>query len=189
MKECRMAGEKTTLTAEDLLRLPDNGMRHELVRGELRSMPFRSAEDGLIAGQALFLIRDYVRPRGLGFSFAAGTGFLVEHDPDLVRAPALAFIAADGLQGWSPSPEYSELVPDLVVEIISTDDSPGEIEEKVHDWLNVGVRLAWVVHPSTRSVTVYRSRSDIRIVGEDESLDGGDVLPGFTCRVGDLLSC
>jgi Uma2 family endonuclease len=73
------------------------------------------------------------------------------------------------------------------VEVVSPYDSAPEVEEKVHDWLNAGVRLVWVVHPSTRSVTVYRSRDDIRIVAEDEELNGGDVLPGFACRVGDLF--
>jgi Uma2 family endonuclease len=162
-------------------------MRHELVRGELRTMPPAGGEHGLVALEASFVIRGYVGPRGLGYVFAAETGFFLERNPDHVRAPDVAFIAADRLRGKSPPRGYMDLIPDMVVEVVSPHDTATEVEEKVLDWLNAGVRLVWVVHSRTRSVTVYRSRDEIRILGENEDLDGGDVLPGFTCRVRDLF--
>ena len=182
-----MAAEKTLLTADNLLRLPDDGMRHELVKGELRSMPPASEEHGIVAAEAAFLIQNHVRAQRLGHVFAAETGFVIEHDPDVVRAPDVAFIAAARFQGRSPSRSFSDIVPDLVVEVVSPYDTATEVEEKIHDWLRAGVRLAWVVHPSTRSVTVYRSLSDVRVLTEDEQLDGAEILPGFTCRVRDLF--
>jgi Uma2 family endonuclease len=182
-----MATEKTLLTADDLLRLPDDGMRHELVRGELRTMPPAGGEHGIVAGEAFGVLRDYVRPRRLGVVFAAETGFFLAHSPDLVRAPDVAFVAAGRLQGERPPRGYVDLVPDLVVEVISPYDRAADVEEKVEDWLEAGVRLLWLVHPRRRWVTVYRSRHDIRRLTADEELDGGDVLPGFTCRVADLF--
>ncbi len=186
-EEIGMAAEKTLITADDLLRLRDDGMRHELVRGELRTMPPAGEEHGIVAGEAFGLIRDFVRPRRLGYVFAAETGFFLEHAPDLVRAPDVAFVAAGRFEGRRPSRRFSDLVPDLVVEVVSPYDTATEVEEKVLDWLNAGVRLVWVVHPSTRSVTVYQSRIEIRLLTAGEELSGGEVLPGFTCQVRDLF--
>jgi Uma2 family endonuclease len=103
-----------------------------------------------------------------------------------VRAPDTAFVAAARLQG-PPSRRFSEAVPDLAVEVVSPYDTAPEVEEKVQTWLQAGVRLVWVVHPSTHSVTVYRSLQDIHALTGDEQLDGGDVLPGFICSVRDLF--
>ena len=182
-----MALEKKLFTAEDLLRMPDDGMRHELVRGELRTMPPAGEEHGIVAGHICILLGQHVLPRGLGVVFAAETGFFLEHDPDHVRAPDVAFVAAARFQGRQPSRRYSDLVPDFLVEVVSPYDTAREVEEKVQDWLRAGVRLVWVVHPSTRSVTVYRSFTDVRVFTEDDELDGADVLPDFTCRVRDLF--
>jgi len=182
-----MATEKKLFTADDLLRLPGDGMRHELIRGELRTMPPAGEEHGIVAGEAFGLLRNHVRGHNLGQVFAAETGFILEHDPDLVRAPDVAFVAAARFQGRAPSRRYSELVPDLVVEVVSPYDTAPEVEEKVQTWLQAGVRLVWVIHPSTRSVTEYRSPREIRRLTEREQLDGGDVVPGFSCRVRELF--
>jgi Uma2 family endonuclease len=181
-----MAVEKKVYTAEDLLHLSDDGMRHELVRGELRTLPPAGEEHGIVAGEGFRLIANHVRANRLGQVFAAETGFFLEHNPDVVRAPDVAFVAASRFER-GPSPRFSDLVPDLVVEVVSPYDTAREVEEKVQAWLRAGVRLVWVVHPSTRSVTVYRSLHDIHALTENEQLDGGDVLPGFACSVGDFF--
>jgi Uma2 family endonuclease len=100
----------------------------------------------------------------------------------------VAFVAAGRLSADRPPKGFVELAPDLVAEVVSPSDSAREVEEKVQDWLSAGVRLVWVVHPSTRSVTVYRSLQDIRVLTESDTLNGADVLPGFTCPVRDLFS-
>src|SRR4051812_10721952 len=94
-----MAAEKTLLTADELLSLPDDGLRHELIRGELTTMPPAGGEHGLVAGELFGLVRDHVRAHRLGYVFAAETGVFVEQDPDTVRAPDVAFIARARLPG------------------------------------------------------------------------------------------
>jgi Uma2 family endonuclease len=182
-----MTTEKTLVTADELLRMPADGSRHELVLGELRTMPPAGGEHGIVAAEAAGRLRDYVRPRHLGYVVAAETGFRLARDPDTVRAPDAAFIAAGRLPGGRPAAGFFELIPDLVVEVVSPFDTAREVQEKVHEWLRAGVRLVWVIYPSTRSVTAYRSLEDVRVLTEDAQLDGADVLPGFACVVRDLF--
>ena len=87
----------------------------------------------------------------------------------------------------SSSVGYINVVPDLAVEVVSPGDTNREVEEKVLDWLRSGVKLVWVIYPANRSATVYRSMDDVQELSEDDSLDGEQVVPGFTCSVGDLF--
>src|SRR4051794_34668142 len=112
-----MVGKKALLTADDLLRLPDDGMRHELIRGELRTMPPAGGEHGIIALEIGSLLREFVRRHHLGFVFAAETGFKIASNPDTVRAPDVAFVSLDRLK--EPARGYLALAPDLAVEVVS----------------------------------------------------------------------
>jgi hypothetical protein len=94
-----MAIRKSLMTADELLRLPDDNMRHELVRGELRTMPPAGGEHGFVGAELLGLVREYVRARDMGFTFNADTGFRISRNPDTVRAPDVAFIAKGRLPG------------------------------------------------------------------------------------------
>lgn len=182
-----MAVEKTLVTAEELLRLPGRGRRYELVKGELRSMPPAGGEHGVVAGEFLGRIREHVRAHRLGLVFAAETGFRLARDPDTVRAPDVAFVAAGRLPGDRPPATFPELAPDLVVEVVSPFDTASEVEEKVLEWLRAGARLVWLAYPSTRTVGVYRALDSIRLLTQDDRLDGEDVLPGFSCPVSELF--
>ncbi|MBI4491533.1 MAG: Uma2 family endonuclease [Chloroflexi bacterium] len=182
-----MAVRRTLLTADELARLPDDRKRYELVRGELRTMPPAGAEHGMIAARLCARLLAHVEPRRLGDVFAAETGFLIERDPDTVRAPDAAFVAAGRFpEGHLPA-GFAPLAPDLIAEVVSPFDAAAQVEEKVHEWLRAGVRLVWVIHPATRSVTVYRSLAEVRVLTEVDPLDGTPVLPGFTCPVRDLF--
>ena len=182
-----MTVEKPLLTADDLFWLPDNAMRHELVKGELRTMPPASYGHGRVAGELFRLIANHVEAHQLGDTLAAETGFVIGRDPDTVRAADVAFVTARRVPEEPFAVSFAHLAPDLVAEVVSPSQTAKEIEEKAADWLQAGVRLVWVIYPSTRSVTVYRSLSDVRILTENDHLDGEDVLPGFSCRVGDLF--
>src|SRR3954452_24163149 len=144
-----MATEKTLLTADELLSLPDDGMRHELVRGELKTMPPAGGEHGLVAGKLFGRVFVHADTNQLGYVFAAETGVFVEQDPDTVRAPDVAFIARARLPGGRAPRGFLRVVPDLVAEVVSPGDRASELEEKVQTWLHAGVRLVWVVYPST----------------------------------------
>ncbi len=175
------------MTADELLHMPDDGMRHELIRGELRTMPPAGGLHGVVANRLAFRVTAFVEPRGLGLVFAAETGFWLERNPDHVRAPDLAFIAAERLPSSGIPANFPQIVPDLVAEVVSPSDTAREVEEKIQDWLQAGVRMVLALRPRQRTVAVHRSLHDVTILSNDDVLDGGDVLPGFTCPVRELF--
>jgi Uma2 family endonuclease len=182
-----VATEAKLLTAEEFARLPDDGMRHELVRGQVRTMPPASGGHGVVAAEALRRLANHVLDHKLGYVFAAETGFFQARDPDVVRAPDVAFIRAGRLPEPPGTRGFMEITPDLVVEVVSTWDSATDVQEKVLDWLAVGGRLVLVLHPTTRSITAYRSASSVRLLRDSDELDADDVVPGFRCTVGELF--
>lgn len=129
---------------------------------------------------------DFVVRHDLGEVIAQDTGFKIECNPDTVRAPDAAFVARDRL-GRISDEGYAELAPDWVAEILSPSDRPGEVLEKVGQWLNAGVRLVWVLDPVRPHARIYRADGTMSIVGPDEELDAEDVIPGFRCPLRDIL--
>ncbi len=175
--------EAKLLTVDDLLRLSSEGVRGELIRGVLcETMPTGQVH-GKIVTRLVTRMGAFVEPRGLGTLVASDSGVWLERDPDTVREPDIAFTSVEELplDAWNTG--YAETVPDLVVEVVSPSDSRREIHDKAHMWLNHGVRLVWVVQPESRTVDVYRPDEEIATLGEQDALDGLDVLPGFTCDV------
>ena len=178
----------TLLTLKEFENLPDDGFRTELVRGRLVREPPAGMDHGWIGNYLAFLITDLVLEHDLGKVFGADTGFVLFEKPPTVRAPDVAFVASHRLPPPQESPGLGRLAPDLAVEILSPSNKAIEILDKVEDYLESGTRLVWVVEPRRRSVTVYRSRNEIRLLRENEELDGADVLPGFSIRVSDIFS-
>ena len=185
-----MRAKKATLTAEELLRLSTTGRRYELVKGVLWEMPPAGGRHGSIAMRIGIVLGSYVRSNELGEVFAAETGFILRRDPDTVRAPDAAFVAKERLPAGELPPGYLEMVPDLAVEVevVSPGDTAQEVREKVADWMRSGVRLLWAIDPATRSVTVYRSTDDFEVLSEEDTLDGGQVIPGFSADIRGLFS-
>jgi len=172
-------------TAEELARAGDVG-RCELVRGELRMMIPPFAEHGRVTMNLGTPIDIHVKAQGLGTVFAAETGFLLARDPDTVRAPDVAFVRSDR----DPTPErgYYPGAPDLAVEVLSPDDRPGYVLDKVAEWLEAGALAVWVVDPRERSVTVHTPSAAPIVLSRTDTLDGGDVLPGFAIAVGEIFA-
>lgn len=173
-------------TADDLLRFRDPGKTAELVRGVLIVREPPGTGHGARAARLLHRVRDFVERHGLGEVFAQDTGFKVARDPDTVRAPDVAFVAQSRLS-QIPDEGYAELAPDWVAEILSPGDRPGDVLEKVGQWLSAGVRLVWVLDPARRHARVYRGDGSVATAGPDEEIDGEDVFPGFRCPLSDVL--
>ena len=174
------------LTAEELLDMSVPDQHVELVRGVLVVREPPGGRHGRIAANVAFLLSQHVRAQDLGVVYAAETGFTLSRRPDTVRAPDVAFIGRDRL----PSPEpigYPELGPDLVVEVLSPGDRPGETLANVADWLSAGTRLVWVIDPDRRIARVYRADGSESIVTAHETLLGEDVLSGFSCPLSQIL--
>lgn len=178
----------TKMTAEELLRMPDDGFRYELVRGELVKMPLACAEHGYITMQVGGRLAQYVEIKKLGTVYAAGTGFQIAFNPDTVRAPDVSFLRRQRKEGIGNMEGYWPGPPDLAVEVISPSDTYVEVMAKVLDWLDAGTLMVVVVNPRRETVTVYRSRTDIAILTKDEELDGKDVVPGWTLPIADLFA-
>jgi Uma2 family endonuclease len=173
-------------TAEDLLGFRDPGKTAEVVRGALIVREPPGTGHGARAARLARRIGNFAEPHDLGEVFAQDTGFQIARDPDTVRAPDVAFVARDRL-ARIPEQGHAELAPDLVAEIVSAGDRPGELLEKVGQWLSAGVRLVWVLDPARRDGRVYRADGSVSILRPDADLDGEDVLPGFRCPLRDML--
>jgi Uma2 family endonuclease len=173
------------MTAEELLALNLPNRRTELVRGRLVVSEPAGFHHGDIAMRIAVLIEVYARAHNLGRVFAAETGFKLFSKPDTVRAPDVAFIRRERLP--DPPPRgFAAFAPDLAVEVLSPDDRPGEVQEKVDDWLGGGAALVWVVDPMRRTARVHRADGTKQSVDTNGALDGEGVLPGFSLPLSEL---
>lgn len=178
-----MAVSTERMTAEDLAGLPDDGHRYELIQGELRQLPPAGEEHGYIAAEFAAELRNYVKARDLGRVYAAETGFKLSSAPDTVRAPDVAFVSKKRLEVVPPGKGYRPDAPDLVAEVISPHDLYTEVSAKVAEWLDAGCRMVVVLNPRTREVLVHTSRVDVKVLTLDDTLEGGEVVPGWSLLV------
>lgn len=175
------------LTAEDLERLPKDGQRHELVRGELHTMPPSGFEHGAVGINLSTPLDQHVRASHLGRVVGAETGFLLARDPDTVRGPDIGFVRRERLESVGVPRSYWPGAPDLAVEIVSPGDTVFEVDAKVQEWLAAGTSLVWVINPRQRMVTVYRPGANPVILREGDTLDGQEVVPDFRHPVSHLF--
>jgi Uma2 family endonuclease len=175
------------ITAEEFALMPEpsDGSQQELVRGAIVTMPPPKGRHGACCSRVDRRVGNFVEANNLGHVCANDTGWILERDPDTVRGPDVAFWNKERLPEIPDS--YIEVPPDLAVEVVSPGDQWSRIQNKVRQYLHCGVRLVWVVDPEDRSVSVYRSQQQGKILGENDTLTGEDVLPGFSCLVKDLM--
>jgi Uma2 family endonuclease len=184
-----MSTEVQVMTADDLMMMPDDGYLYELIKGELiKVSPPPGHEHGLVTMNIAGPLYEYIKIRNLGKVYAAETGFLLEQNPDTVRAADVAFVRRERIERAGPVKGYWIGAPDLAVEVISPSDTVGRIEGKVSEWVKVGTALIWVVSPKLHTVTVYRSLTDVKVLTERDKLDGGDVVPGFAIPIAEIFS-
>ena len=175
------------ITAEQLLRMHTPGKHVELIRGRLVVKEPPGYLHGDVTARLAKVLMDYCADHQAGRILVGDPGFRIATDPDTVRGPDIAFIARERVP--EPRPVgYPSFAPTLVVEVLSPDDRPGEILAKVGDWLDAGTRRIWVVDPERRLARVYRHDGTESVLKETESLVGEDVLPGFACTIGSILS-
>jgi Uma2 family endonuclease len=175
-------------TAGELLRMPRDGLRRELVRGELHEMTPAEFGHGYVAFKIALKLGGYVEAANLGLMVAAETGFRIASDPDTVLAPDLGFVSHERASGIDYQGGYWPGAPDLAVEVVSPGDRARKVEAKAFAWLDAGTRMVIVVHPSRRTATVYLGRGDITVLSENDTLDGGEVVPGWSVPVRDLFA-
>ena len=177
---------KTLITADELFRMPDHKF-YELIEGRLVKWGPEGYLHGKTSATTLGILGHYVYENDLGVMLAAGCGFFLQHDPDTVRAVDGAFIARDRLPSEGVPVGYSDTMPDIVVEVVSPNDLAEQVQEKIEQWIEHGVKLVWVVYPERRSITVYRSVREVQVLHEGDTLTGDPVLPDFSCPVSEIF--
>ena len=174
------------LTADELKALDIPHKRMELVRGRLVVREPAGFRHGAVAMELASLIASHAKAQALGLVVAAETGFKLASDPDTVRAPDVGFIRAERVP--RPLPKgFPPFAPDLAIEVLSDNDHPADVLEKVSDWLRAGTLLVWVVDAERRLARVYRADGSDALLDADGTFDGEDVLVGFSCRVSAIV--
>lgn len=181
-----MTTQTELTTAEELFNMPDDGYhRYELVRGELRTMAPPGQYHGEFVINTTIPLGVYVKANNLGKVYAAETGYRLA--PDHVRAPDVSFISHERLETVGEGPGYFPAAPDLAIEVISPNDRLTRVNEKIRDWLDAGTRIVIVVNPRRRDATVHRPNQEPITLNEEDTLDGGDVVPGWTMPVREIF--
>ena len=176
-----------TWTDEAFMALPDDGHHYEIINGELIDMGNSGALHGYVCSLALAVLAGYILPKKLGVILDSSTAFKMKNGNK--RSPDIAFFAKERLQGMAVLPSgYLEGAPDLAVEVLSPGNTVEEIEDKLTEYFENGSRLVWVIHPTQHYVLVYRSAQEPdRLLKGKDSLDGEEVIPGFTLAIADLF--
>ena len=184
-----MTTAKKLLTADDLMALPDDGNRHELVKGELIEMPPPGVMHGIVVFAFGLLLSNFVRENNLPFVFTSEVGIYIEQDPDTVRAADFALISHERIREPLPRRGYvAGLIPDLVVEVISPDYSATDAAARARMWIDSGVRLVLTAYIADQSIVANRADGTVQRFGASDTLTGDPVLPGFTCPVSDIFT-
>ena len=175
-----------TATEKDVIEVEERENRLcELVDGTLveKAVGF---EESRLAVSLVHLISSHLDRFDLGI--CVGADGMMRIAPGLVRIPDVSFISWEKLPGRkSPEDPIPDLVPDLAVELLSEDNTKLEMARKVKEYFEAGVRLVWLVDPKKRTARVYSAVNRSFVVRADETLDGGDVLPGFALSLGEFL--
>ena len=183
-REGKPVPTRTLLTADDLLRLPRNGKRYELVKGELVEMAPPGDEHGEIAATIARILGTFVVEHGLG-SVRVESGFQLSREPDTVRAPDVAFVATDRLIRPRPKGYYPG-APDVAIEILSPNDTFREVQERIEAWLSAGAKSVWLVDPDRRRVMVYAHPHHPQVFEAVDTLSD-PAVPGFSVQVAELF--
>ena len=173
-----MAAGAGLVTAEELLAMPDDGLRYELVNGQLHAMPLLGFEHGRVTAAIGGLLAAHVREHDLGGAVSARTGFLLSQDPDTVRAPDVAFVAKARAEAVGYATKYWPGAPDLAVDVVSPSDTWSEVQEKALAWLAAGTVAVFVLDPRSRTAAVHRAAGTLLFEAHD-TLDLDDAVPGL----------
>ncbi len=177
----------THMTAEDLLRMADSDMQHELVKGELRILPPAKKEHGLIESAILQSLFGYLKTNPIGIVTTGDTGYILSRNPDTVRAPDVGFISNERAARDTDTKQYWTIAPDLAVEIVSPSDVLYEVEEKIQDFLDAGTLIVWLVNPRRHTVTIYEKDQNPVVLREKQNLAAPGILSGFQLPIIDIF--
>lgn len=173
---------RVRLSVDEFLVYPAPDGKAELVRGELRLSPPPGSGHGRVIAALVTRLASHVEDHRLGYVFA-GSGFELLELPRTVRAPDIAFVRADRLPADGLGPRFLGIAPDLAIEVVSPSETPARLREKLDDYRVSKVALVWLIDARERTVTIIDKAGLVRRLAGDDVLDGGDVVPGFSCAI------
>lgn len=176
------------MTAEDLWLMDDDEHRYDLVRGELIKMAPAGGDHGKIGLGIASRIWNHVYQQKLGNAYNSDTGFILARNPDVLLCPDASYVQTDRVPPKEKHAGFLEVAPDLVVEVVSPSDRMNDVTEKVKLYLDTGTQLVWIVQPPLQTVTVHCPDRTSKTFTAADTLDGGDVLPGFRLSLAELFS-
>lgn len=177
-----MAITRSRMTAEEFLRLPDDGRKYELVDGEPKEVPAGVRHDAIAMHVGVML---YPHTRGRGALCSSQAGYRMRSGN--VRSPGVSFTLKERLPDGRAPEGFGDVAPDLCTEIISPSEEPEEMARKIQEYFDAGAQQVWHLFPESRRLILYTSPQESTTHEADDEIDGGDLLPGFRCRVADLL--
>ncbi len=183
--ENRPAPKRRPWTGEELSRLPE-GWRYEIDEGELVIMPPAGVGHGKVGTRVIILIGQFVLSHGLGEVLSCDTGFRLRRDPETLRAPDVAFISKERCALIADPEKFSDVPPDLAVEVLSPSNAGMDMGRKIEQYLAAGVRSVWVLEPRARTLTVYRPGEPPLTLNDPDATVEDPCLPGFRCRLAEF---
>ena len=177
------------MTLEEFDALPDDGLRHELNRGELVTMTFPIFGHNRVIRRIYDILSALLRSNPLGELVWTDTGFLLSGpgEPPTLRGPDLAYIPRERSLQITNSTKRAQGAPELAIEVVSPSDRPTELLEKVWQYLRAGGQVVWVVYLEEHEVRVFEACGAMRILRGDDTIDAAGLLPGFSARVSDFF--
>ncbi|MEM7806861.1 MAG: Uma2 family endonuclease [Planctomycetota bacterium] len=176
------------ITAEEfeVVPEPEGCGKRELVEGKIVEMPPPGFDHGSRQSRVLRRLSDFVDQHDLG-EVVVEVGFILARDPDVVRLPDVAFVPKNRVPSGEDRARNFAGAPTLAVEVVSPSDRSDDVESKVDEYLAAGTKVVWIVNSRRQTVTVYRRGVAPLTLGMADTLDSGDVLPGFSCKVSDIV--
>lgn len=172
-------------TWQEALELPD-GDRYEVINGELKERCMSTKSSAIAMRLVRFLWR-WIDSGHQGWVTGEGGGYTIfPWAPGDVRMPDVAFTSSERAPA-PPETGWSDIPPDLAVEVVSPNDKISDAEDKAQDYIRAGVRLVWVIVPSTKAVHVWRADGQREVLQPGDTLSGGDVLRDFELPVSELF--
>ena len=175
------------MTVDEFLMLPQREVKEELVRGELRVNPPPGGPHGVAGANLIAFLIAHVVSRKLGVVFGDGVGYQLMQIPHTVRVPDASFVREDRMPAEGVGPGLFKFAPDIAIEVLSPSETASEVQEKLDDYLVAGTSLVWIVDPVRRTVMTVSRNAPLVLLHESDTLDGGEVLPEFSCAVSDIF--
>jgi Uma2 family endonuclease len=179
-------GTKTLLTLEQFLRLPDDGMHHELNRGELITMPPPSLRHARIANRIAQALAEHIKGKRTGEVLVEAGFSLRRGDSPIVRQPDVSFVSSTRIR-QADQDGWIEGAPELAVEVVSPANTAQDLEDKIEQYLAFGARAVWVIYPKQRRVRIYRAGGEHTALDDTDEITETELFPGLSIPVSEIL--